>query len=531
MPVKRIAFDELLPDLPFAGEINGMAEAVNVLPLDSRWWLVQAPVLTAAGTAQVGGDGTAAQRPHVVGALYSHARDRVIIGVSERTGSPLTHFSSLREVAEPPSGGGDFPILSQAAIGGIYPGEIVEWSMCEFDDFFIATNGVNFVQYITAAATSFSDLFTSTLNPLAKYVCTSKVHLVLGWTVEGGVDFPRRIRWSAQGDPRDMDTGSGRAGFVDVNAANGEILALAGFEDYFLVWTEQKVLRYDYVGGEEVWHSVEIGSGPDAMATGMSRSVVQRAGGAMYRGRDGYKIVAGAEILSLGEGKIRSYVREVAAGTPLPGALDAVSGLVAWIGDFGFEAGSSVGTVLLFNPIENRWSNLDQLQAGGPINPSATFVVPVYAPNGASSDGIGNIMWVWYDPVDLQYEAHRLTSSTYVASRQKSRLVEPVPGGVSMVQRARPLLELEEGSGKTVPTIQVKVEGWNDLYKKTAGFTAVTLDTDTDLNTEGWMVAPPGLSANRWELTVIVPEIDSSAEYVPINLLGLDVEFDQFSER
>lgn len=49
MPIKRIPFDELLPDQPFVGETNGMAEAVNVLPLDGRWRPVKKPDLVAAG--------------------------------------------------------------------------------------------------------------------------------------------------------------------------------------------------------------------------------------------------------------------------------------------------------------------------------------------------------------------------------------------------------------------------------------------------------------------------------------------------
>lgn len=550
MPVKRIAFDELLPDMPAWGETNGMAEAVNVLPLDSRWRPVRKPyaVAVTATLSPAFGD------PLILGGLYSHARRKAIFGLYMHVSTPE---KSLWEVDE------GLSTITNVSKGGNYSagGAVRGISFCEFNDFFIATwvtdaGAVDPVQYIDATAAAFADLFTSALKPNAKYLCTSKVHLVLGWTQEGGTNFPRRIRWSAQGDPQDMDTGSARAGFIDLDASDGEIRSLAGFEDYFLVWTDSKVFRFDYVGGIEVWYGTEIGSGPEGMLPGMTRSVVSRAGGAMYRGRDGYKVVApSGEIIDLGEGKIRSLVQDPGKEyAELPGAIDKTSGLVAWIGEFGVEADrgnglpieSGSGKVLIFNPTEGRFSVLEDVVVE-PSSGATEFnigvpdeitggVLPVYSPNNKSPDGLGNIVFLWWDETNARVAAYRLGGNNtldtdYSAARQKSRIIEPVPGGTSMLRRVRPLVELEEGAGKTAPTVQVKIEGWNDLYKKTAAFPAVTLDTDTDLNTEGWMVGPLPLSADRWEFTLILPELDSATEYVPINLLGIDVEFDEFSEK
>lgn len=526
--IKRIAFDELLPDLPFTGETNGMAEAINVLPVDRRWFTVRNFKEVASGVSAV--SGTLSNIGEAYGALFSSARDSVILGVKNKGfGGGIT--AALYEVDE---GAGTISDISKAATytAGV-PDHAID--MCEFGDFFIAAWLAEPVQYIDSAGTEFADLFTSTLKPKAKFCCTSKVHLVIGYTNEGGTDFPRRIRWSAQGDPRDMDDGSARAGFVDVHAGNGSVVALAGFEDFFLAWTERKVLRFDYVGGVDVWHSVEIGSGPEAMMPGMVRSVVQRAGGALYRGRDGYKVAApDGSIVDIGEDKIRSYVRSPTSEDELLiGAIDNNSGLVAWQGDFGFELSSPQGYVLVFNPSENRFAVLD---GGTVLALGDSAVVSTYAPGGHGSDGLGNLIWLLEVVVGelpsttIEIKAFRLTADTTAATLQKSRLVEPVPGERSEVLRVRPVIELEEGTGKTSPTVQVKIEGWNDLYKKTAAFTAVTLDTDTDLDKNGWLRKGLPLSAQRWEFTVIVPEVDSTSEYVPINLLGLDVEFDQFTE-
>lgn len=519
MPVKRIAFDELLPDLPFTGEANGMAEAVNILPLDSRWL----PSKKSAEVAAVFDVGDGASDLLVHGGIFSYVRGKVILGVDRVGGIEPVKLWEVNEGAG---------TMTDRSKGGYTQRSDNTISFTEFNDFLIATWLYDPVQYIDASAAAFADLITSTTKPKAKFACTSKIHLVLGWINEGGSDFPRRIWWSAQGDPQDFDVGSARSGFLDLDAGDGEITGVTGFEDFFIVFTERKVIRFDYIGGEEVWFPVEIGSGPEGMVEGASRSAVKRAGGLMYRGRDGYKVASpDGSIANLGEGKIRSFVREASnSSISLPGALDGVSGLALWIGAFGFELGSDQGAILAFNPVENRFSVLDDV-VESPFAIGASTVQPVYAPDDSDSDGVENVMWCWYDFSSGEIRAFRTNSTTYGQTLQKSRLIEPVPGGVSQALRCRPLVELEEGGGKTVPTIQVKIEGWNDLYKKTAAFPAVTLDTDDDLNSEGWLVGSLPRTANRWEFTVIVPEIDSSTEYVPINLLGLDVEFDEFSER
>lgn len=535
MPIKRLAFDELLPDLPAWGETNGMAECVNLLPLDSRWLPTAKTTLYASLAAASGTIGA-----RVNGAAYCSIRESVIFGVWDNFLG-----GSLYEVND--TAGGFIDDKSKGSDNSYTRGvtDLRSWSFCEFGDLFIAAGIAEPVQFIDASASRFADLFTSTLKPKAKHVCSAKTHLVLGWTEEGGTDFPRRIRWSAQGDAADMDTGSARAGFVDLTATQGEVTGLVGFEDFFLVFTQRRIIRFDWIGGEEVWESTEIGSGPDGMPELAMHSVTKAMGAVIYRSNDGYKWVVGPEIPALGQQKIRSLVRDIITDPSPPhygSATDEISGLTVHYGSFGLELADPQFSLLIHNPVEGRFSLIDDSDVGFPVDisdPADTLdgapVFPVFYPHAggsaAGNDSLANIVFIFWNPTDEQFEARILDSTTYAASRQKGRLLEPVPGASSEVKRARPLVEFEEGSGKTVPNVQVDLDGWNDFAKKTQAVD-ITLETDTHLNNEGWLIGG-GLpaSANRWEFLVKVPEFDSTVDYVPINLLGLDVEFDQFAER
>lgn len=525
--IKRLAFDELLPDLPFVGETNGMAECKNVLPVKGRWRPTPKASEVASGATTFGGNEL------IVGAGYSHARKKVILGTSG-AGIVPSGRADLYEI----SGSSIASVRKSGGYGATDP-EI--WSMAEFDSFFIATQVEDPVQYIDDSAATFVDLITSTTKPQAKFCCTAKTHLVLAWVNESSTNYPRRVWWSGQGDPQMFDVGTERAGFFDLAAGDGEIIGLVGAEDFFIVFTEGKVVLCQYVGGAEVWFPVEIGSGPECLAVGGHLSIVKRGGAVYYRGRDGYKVVAGGQIMDVGEGKVRSYVRDAEFdfgfynGTG--GVVDGSSGLIAWLGEFGLEGGSEEGSVLIMSPTEGRFSLLDDVGLADDAT-GKQFIVPVAVPSpgDASSDTLSGVYFLWTEGslpgIYNTIKAARLTGATLAAWSMKSRLIEPDPGSAGMIGRVRPVIELEEGAAKAPPNVSVEVRLWNDLFKKQqAGGSPVTLDTDTDLNSEGWMVSGLPASAQRFEVILSGEESDSAAEYVPINIVGVDAEFDKFAER
>tara|TARA_Y100000310_G_scaffold298531_2_gene332547 strand:+ start:2444 stop:3964 length:1521 start_codon:yes stop_codon:yes gene_type:complete len=109
-----------------------------------------------------------------------------------------------------------------------------------------------------SSSLSFSDLFTSTLKPKARYGAIIKNHLVLANVDEGGTLYPTRVRWSAIADPSDMDANTTNySGAIDLKGEYGWIQGITGGE-YGLVLRDRGIHRLVWTGLPDIFNADDV---------------------------------------------------------------------------------------------------------------------------------------------------------------------------------------------------------------------------------------------------------------------------------
>lgn len=536
MPVERVVLTDLSPDLPGYGARNGASRVNNLLPLDGRLRCVK----KLAEEAQIATASTNVFEP-IIGTLYYPGRSSLFYGSTSALGNQTLGSGSahLYEVTL----GATHAITHRSKATG-YAGGIYDWSFALFDDVLVAASIGNAVQFINTTATAFNNLiatFDGVTPPQAKYCCVGKTHLVLAHIRHDGVIYPRRVWWSAAGDATDFAVSSTtRSGYYEVPSAAGEITGCVGYEDFFLLFTESKVIRFNWIGGAEVWFPQELAGGSGfGMDPFSSRSIVRVGTDTIYRSREGYKVIGGNGGLgSFTAGKVASIVRDPPFPTPgtygtlQTGAADDVSGLLTFLGSFGLSD-QELGVVLVANPAEGRFTVFDTGVGLPQISPfPANAILQAYAPPNikADGDGLENMVIIWNDTTNAKHVVYRFKSATLAAFTLASRLIEPVPGSASEIRRVRPVIELESGAKTNHPVATITISYYSDAWGKTTSGSAA-LDTATDTDAEGWLLGPLPIVGQRVEFTLSVAEIDTSNTYVPVDVVGVDADFDHFSEK
>lgn len=95
--------------------------------------------------------------------------------------------------------------------------------------------------------------------------------LFVGGTVEDGVNYPNRIRWSQWQEPwrwKNNDDGSGQAGYVDLNDSYDEIKSIVPLGDYLVIYKKKSISLLSYVGGTYVFNQRQIVSGIGLVSPG-----------------------------------------------------------------------------------------------------------------------------------------------------------------------------------------------------------------------------------------------------------------------
>ena len=96
----------------------------------------------------------------------------------------------------------------------------------------------------------------SALTLQAQCVEEYKDFLFLGNTIEGGDQYPARVRWSQWQNPRlwhNNEDGSGMSGYVDANDIEGRIVAMRKIGDTLAIYKEHGIIAITYNGGETVF--------------------------------------------------------------------------------------------------------------------------------------------------------------------------------------------------------------------------------------------------------------------------------------
>jgi hypothetical protein len=186
--------------------------------------------------------------------------------------------------------------------GGAYTTASTEvWRFASFGNRVIAVNYTDETQtYLAGTDSVFSALSGS--PPKARYITISGDFVVLGYINDGTV-YPFRVRWSAQGDPTASWASSAttQADFDDLDSNNGPITGVAGYADYFYVFQERAITRYDYVGSPLVYSAREVAKGIGCFVPGSICQVGERV---FFISRDGFKELSPNGIRHIGAGKL-----------------------------------------------------------------------------------------------------------------------------------------------------------------------------------------------------------------------------------
>jgi hypothetical protein len=183
------------------------------------------------------------------------------------------------------------------------------WDFVKFGQSVIASNNLDPVQLFNFTAASV-DLITSTTKPKGKYLCACRGHVILAY-ISAPAANARQFRWSALNNAANWEPGSNRSGFGEIPGDAGVITGLAGFEDFFLIFTTTSVYRASYIGGADVWSLQQVAGWHDGLPEGFDQSIIEVDRNAYYLGRSGPKAIFNGEaVRDLGVGSARRYLMD-----------------------------------------------------------------------------------------------------------------------------------------------------------------------------------------------------------------------------
>lgn len=315
-----LPFAKWAPDAPMLADDGRLDEANGMIYHDGIWQFVQ-----AKGTiASING---------------SNPEPSAAIGWSDESGVNRAALGALGHLYAVDLQAGT---LTDRCKGGHYSS--AHWDLVKFGASVIATNGTDAVQLFNFSGAS-SDLITSTTKPRGKFVCASRGHVILAYITSPAANA-RQFRWSALNNAQDWEPGSNRSGFGELPGDAGVITGVAGFEDFFLIFSSTGLYRASYIGGADVWRLQQIGSYHDALPLLFEETIIQIGREAFYLSRTGPKVVVnGEQALDLGVGEIRRFLMDdiraasnadwngdstIPFGSRAWGTHDGFRGLIYW---------------------------------------------------------------------------------------------------------------------------------------------------------------------------------------------------------
>lgn len=307
MEFDSIPFDEMSPDTSSwqkgLGLVKNMACGDAGVHREIRTLVTEATTTLAGGTF-----------PSLCG-RYSDPDGRIYAAVRDS-------FTSNSLIYECPASPAAWANVSK---GAIYNGAPLWWDFTKFGPTVIAApwnNGIGVAQVLqkrTGSTGLFSDLVTSADRPAPKYVTACHTHVIganllgLGGAGVFAAADPYSFAWCSRNNAAIWTPTVNAAGFQPVNDQAGEITAVAGFKEYFLLWQQDGISRCTWIGGDAVWQTDEIstrqfGTGDLAMA---QLSVVRVNRDAYFLSSRGLAVVSNGESVALiGDGKVRRFLMD-----------------------------------------------------------------------------------------------------------------------------------------------------------------------------------------------------------------------------
>lgn len=247
--------------------------------------------------------------------------------------------------------------------GGYTTSSDDRWNFIQFGNNVIATNFTDDVQtFDISSSTTFGVL--STDAPKAKYVAIWKDFVVLGHIQS----FPQRVRWSGINDSTSWPTvGSSTAATVqsdqqDLVGDGGWVQGIVGGlgQADGVVFQERAIWRVTYVGPPLIFTFDLVEGGRGTPAPG---SIVQLGGVVAYLGEDGFYLFDGATSKPIGASRIDKFFYEDLDQTytaRISSAVDPINKVFYWAYPGGGNTSGNPNKILAYNWAVDRWSIINK---------------------------------------------------------------------------------------------------------------------------------------------------------------------------
>ena len=332
----RIAFGSYRPDLPHLGN-PGMTLLENVVP-------------------HAGGFRPLASLTPYTDALDARCQGGVF--VKDKAGNVFAFAGDAAKLYR--MSGGSTVWIDESKGGGYTTPSTGHWRFTQYGEQVIATNLSEAVQEFTiGSSTDFADLGGS--PPNAKYVTVVRPGFVM---LARLADQPRRVRWSAIGNPASWPApGSAAARIVqsdqtDLEGGGGEIQGIvSGLNAADVVIIQETGLHRGIYVQPPVVFSFDHVEG--ARGTPAPGSIVQLGGVVYYLGEDGFFRFDGQSSVPIGGSRIDRTFFSTADPSLyhlMDAAVDPVNKLIVWAYADGKGGSAANNQLLIYNWEIDEWS-------------------------------------------------------------------------------------------------------------------------------------------------------------------------------
>jgi|ETNvirnome_2_130_1030620.scaffolds.fasta_scaffold00094_4 hypothetical protein len=255
----------------------------------------------------------------------------------------------------------------ESIAGGYTTGADERWNFAQDGLRTLATNFTDAIQsYVIGTSTEFAVL--SANAPKCRYMKMAKRFLVTANTSDGtDGNVPDRVWWSAIDDVTDWPTPGGasavaaQSGRLNLRGGGGWIMGMAaGLAGADLaIWQERALWRAIYLGGDLVWQFDHVEGARGTPAPG---SIVQLGGVIWYLGEDGFYQFDGMTSTPIGASKIdKTFYDELDQlyFGRITSAVDPVNKLVFWSYPNSGATAGAPNRFVVYNWETGEWANGD----------------------------------------------------------------------------------------------------------------------------------------------------------------------------
>lgn len=330
-----IYFKDWLPDQPELGN-PGVTQAQNVIPLSGSY-TSYAPLSTT-------GNALASNVRYALRATGTGG-DWLYAGIS----GALTGF--LYRGANTAGSWSSVSASTFTATGN--------WSMAQYEEFVIATNGAELPQFHTlGSASNFATLGSSTgdapqsrvVGVIGQFVVLGNLPSVATYALQwSGIDAP--TSWPT---PNSATAIAQQSGQQLLDPQFGGVNGIFGGDQFGLIFQAGGISRMTYIGGDAVFQFDQISQG---IGLDFINGAIRVGGLVYFASLKGFFVTDGVSIVPIGTGKVNEYFLTRVSNSLLTlvcAGIDWRRKLVFWT--FPATGDTSPTSALVYNYEEKRWS-------------------------------------------------------------------------------------------------------------------------------------------------------------------------------